>query len=230
VKQRLAIPAYFVPGPEWARLVHGAPFVGMAIMNRASGPGSDPDDTYGPVLAAARAHGVVILGYVDTANATRHADDIAVDVTRYFDWYQTDGIFFDRADVSCAEVEAFFGPLYELVKARHPSSVVVLNPGTTVSECFMMCSDVVVEFEGPATAYHHTQFPQWRSRYDPSRFWHIVYDVDVTTLDEVVQLTSCRGAGWVSITDQPLEPPPPDVYLYDRLPDQEFWSALLRAL
>ena len=230
MNQRLAIPAYFVPGPEWARLVHGAPLVGMAVMNRANGPGSEPDATLRPGACRRSARGVVVLGYVDTANATRHTDDVAVDIARYFDWYQADGIFFDQAAVSCAELETFFGPLYELVKARHPSPLVVLNPGTTVSECFMTCSDVVVDFEGSSATYRHTQFARWRTHYDPSRFWHIVYDVDLAAVDEVVRLTRRRGAGWVSITDQPLDPPPPDGYLYDRLPGHALWSALLRGL
>jgi hypothetical protein len=227
---RLAIPAYFVPGPEWIRLVHGAPVVGMAVMNRASGPGSELDETYLPVLTEARARGVVTLGYVDTANATRDAEDVKVDVGRYFDWYQLDGIFFDRAAVSCAELEAFFRPLYAHVKTHNPSSVVVLNAGVPVPECFMTSTDVVVEFEGAADAYREADFPHWRTGYDPSRFWHIVYGTDGGRLNEVVRTSRRRRAGWVCITDQALAPEPPDVYIYDRLPHQAIWLRLLRAL
>jgi Spherulation-specific family 4 len=230
VNQRLSVPAYFVPGPEWTRLVHGAPFVGMAVMNRASGPGSEPDETYAPVLAHARTRGVVILGYVDTANASRSAEEVMLDIARYFDWYQVDGIFFDRTAVSCAELERFLRPLYEHVKARNPSSVVVLNAGAPVLECFMTASDVVVEFEGAAVAYRDAQLPRWRTHYHPSRFWHIVYGTEVAALDEVLHMSRSRRAGWLTVTDQALEPAPPDVYLYDRLPHGALWSGLLRAL
>ncbi len=37
---RMAVPAYFAPGPEWQRVIAAAPTVGMVIINPGSGPGT----------------------------------------------------------------------------------------------------------------------------------------------------------------------------------------------
>jgi hypothetical protein len=34
----MAIPSYFYPGAYWTQLINGAPTVGLAIINLASGP------------------------------------------------------------------------------------------------------------------------------------------------------------------------------------------------
>ncbi|WP_173064194.1 spherulation-specific family 4 protein [Phytohabitans houttuyneae] len=68
IGQRLAVPAYFYPGGDgaalWRRLT--GPGTGIAVANPFSGPGKTRDPNYGAAIAAAKAAGVTVLGYVPT--------------------------------------------------------------------------------------------------------------------------------------------------------------------
>jgi hypothetical protein len=229
-RQRLAIPAYFEPGDEWNRLAAAAPATGLVVMNPDNGPGSAVAEPYVRVLATARLARVTTLGYVSTAHGARRNADITSDVARYFEWYGVDGIFFDETHVTGEQFLALYRPLYDHVKAHDPSSVVAMNPGTVVPECFMGASDILIDFEGSAEELLAVTFPSWRNRYEPTRFWHIVYSVDKELLEAVVRWSRRRRAGWLFLTDQPLRPADPESYLYDRLPESEFWTSLVRVL
>ena len=79
-----------------------------------------------------------------------------------------------------------------------------------------------ISFGGRATA--------WRSKYDPSRFWHIVYDVPSTAVPRVVNTAEVRRTGWLYVTDQAIDDAERDTYLYGRLPDGATWGQLRRLL
>ena len=234
--QRVAVPAYFRPGPEWQRInapshSSGSPMVGMVVINIDSGPGSAPIPEYRPALAAARATGADVVAYVDTDNGKRSHGEVVADIERYREWYGPVGCFFDRAHVAECDVGPYFSSLYEYVKAADPQSTVVLNAGVSVSERYMSVADVVVDFEGPCHRYvSAAPAPAWRSRYDPSRLWHIVYDVPPGAVDEVVCAAAARGTGWLYVTDQAIDHPGQDTYLYGRLPDETTWGHLRRLL
>src|SRR5882672_2003220 len=84
---RMAVPAYFAPGPEWQRVIAAAPTVGMVIINPASGPGTSTDPQYTQVIAQARAAGIIVLGYVSTSYGQRPEADVVSDVNGYYDHY-----------------------------------------------------------------------------------------------------------------------------------------------
>jgi hypothetical protein len=46
VRAKLAIPAYFEPGPLWDQLGEGAPAVGIVVINPANGPGASKRQAY----------------------------------------------------------------------------------------------------------------------------------------------------------------------------------------
>ena len=130
-----------------------------------------------------------------------------------------------------SDVGAYFSPLCQYVKAIDPKATVVLNAGVYVSEHYMTIGDIVVDFEGPCDRYLSAgPAPRWRSRYDPSRFWHIVYDVPRTAVHEVVRAAAARRTGWLYVTDQAIDDVERDTYLYGRLPDDATWADLERLL
>ena len=64
---------------------------------------------------------------------------LLVDVARYFDWYQADGIFFDQAAVSCAELETFFA---SVVRARQSPPPVAPGGAQPWHDRFRVLHDV----------------------------------------------------------------------------------------
>jgi hypothetical protein len=230
-RQRIGVPAYFDPGPGWDDMVKAVPDVGLVILNLDSGPGESIDLRIGRQVVAARDAGLMVLGYVDTDSARRPTPAVQADTGHYFEWYGVDGIFFDQAHVSAKRVSSYYRPLYEFVKSQSDHATVVLNPGTSVPEYFLAAADIVVDFEGFYVDYLGWTPPAWTSRYDPTRFWHIIHDVAThAQLQAVQRLSQHRSAGYLYITDQTQEPRPPDMHLYDRLPHTPYWSELQRGL
>ena len=199
-------------------------------MNCDSGPGAQPDPTYGPALAAARAAGVEVLGYVDTDNGRRPHSLVLDDIARYREWYGTTGYLLDRAHVPCEVVRSYYAPLHFQLKSRDADTTIVVNPGTAVPSCFLDVADVLVDFEGPGETYLAASLPEWHVEHEPTRFWHIVYDVAPTQLDAVLATASRSGTGWLFVTDQPLDGGAPGRYLYDRLPHPVLSDQLRDAL
>src|SRR6185369_15648631 len=91
---RMAVPAYFVPGPDWQRLIAGAPVVGMIVFNPRSGPGLAKDPGYAQAITQAQAAGITVLGYVGTSYGMRREEDVVADITKYYELYAPSGIYF----------------------------------------------------------------------------------------------------------------------------------------
>jgi hypothetical protein len=238
--QHIAVPSYFYPGSDWARLDQSVPPVRLAIINPNSGPG-DPslpaDPNYQHQVAITQAAGVAVLGYVPTWYAgtlsppagtsfTGSLADVEKEVDLYFTRYQVHGIFFDQGAATCPQAAAYYAPLRRYVHQKW-AGVVVVNPGTQTPECFMNATDVLVNFEGFYSTYSSASYtqPSWILRYPSTRFWHIIHDAgQISDLQNAVRLSKQRHAGWVYVTD--LGEPNP----YGALPAGPYWTAELGAV
>lgn len=224
--QRLADPSYFYPGALWTKLEAAAPTAALAIINPNSGPGASLNSDYVKQVAAAKAHGLKVLGYVDTAYGKRAMSLVTADVNAFFNWYHVDGIMYD--EVSNHEVDVpYYRTCYNLVHGLSSNAMVVLNPGTSTVEDYMTCSDVIITFESHYNEYL-TQFDQrpWVTRYPAARFWHIILGAKTEAqMLDAVQKSKERHAGWVYVA--PYEPP---MNPYDKLPDDPYWASELSAV
>jgi len=220
--QSIAVPSYFYPGGAWDRLGASFPEARLAIINPASGPGEAPNPDYAAQVRESRAAGLTVLGYVHTSYAARPVEEVMAEIDRYYGWYGVDGIFLDEASTGCAD-QPYYAGLYGYVKAR--GGLVVLNPGTQTSECYMSASDIVVNFEGSHASYAGGySAPAWVSSYPPERFWHLVYAAPgEEQMLEAVYLSKRRNAGWVYVTPDELPNP------WDTLPGAAYWEAERRA-
>ncbi len=227
-EQRIAVPAYFWPSPDWSRIMQAGPRVGMVVINRASGPGTATTPGLGEQVADVRAMGTTVIGYVDTANAGRAHREVHADFDRYVDWYGVDGVFLDQAQVNAKAVDDYYRPLYLEIKRRAPEAVVVLNPGAAMPENVMSATDFLLGFEGSWADYRSWSAHTWTTSYPMSRFWHIVHGVDPAGIAELRQRSQAMGAGWLYATDQHYGTHPPGRHLYDRLPSGAMWVASLR--
>ena len=66
------------------------------MLNLANGPGSRADPVYFPALDRLRSASVAVAGYIDTNYGQRPPSEAAAEFSRYLDWYQVDGVFYDR--------------------------------------------------------------------------------------------------------------------------------------
>lgn len=222
--QAIAVPAYFYPvfpDPLWTQMEDAAPVVSFAVMNPASGPGFVPDSNYVSQVAATRAAGVRILGYVTSSYATRDPLVIEAEIDKYYSWYQVDGIFIDEADNNCASA-AYYAGLSAYTKSKGGIGLTVINPGTVAPECFATSADVILNFEGSYSQYQSWAPLGWEAGYDPSRFWHLVYATAEADMPAAVLLSQARGAGYVYVTPDLLVPNP-----WDSLPSGSYWSGEL---
>ncbi len=111
---------------RYSQLADASPVVQLAIVNHASGPGTD----YSPVLAAslqrARSAGIRILGYVLTDWTKRPLAEVEKDIQFWIGWYNVDGIFLDQATHECKYL-SYYSRLRTFIRSYHPQAIVALE-------------------------------------------------------------------------------------------------------
>jgi len=222
--QSVAIPAYFYPvfpDPLWTQMQNSTPTVSFAVMNPANGAGPMPDSNYVSQIAAARAAGVKILGYVYSSYAARDPALQKADIDNYYAWYNVDGIFIDEANSDCLYAP-YYADLDAYTKAKGGLGLTVINPGIAVAECFAATADIILNFEGSYTQYLAWNPFGWEAGYDASRFWHLVYATSAADMPSAVLISQANNAGYVYVTPDVLAPNP-----WDSLPTEPYWSTEL---
>ena len=81
--QRMAVPAYFYPGPLWTQLGAAAPTVGLAVINPNSGPGLTRNPDYAAVVREMQSHGVIVLGYVHIGYTKRDIKGVGAEAAHF---------------------------------------------------------------------------------------------------------------------------------------------------
>ena len=135
------------------------------------------------------------------------------------------GIFFDEVTNDDANLP-YYQQCQAAVRSGQPAAVVVINPGTPVTEGYMGVADVVLTFESDYGAYlKRAADPAWVSKYPARRFYHLVYAVPtVAAMRIAARLSKQRHAGWVYLTPGNLPNP------WDTLPVGAYWTGELAAL
>ncbi len=197
-----------------------APAVALAVMNPASGPGTARDPAYADTVAASRAAGIAVFGYVDTDYAARGIAAVREEIARYAAWYGVTGIFFDQASMDPATLP-YYAALAETVRSRGDSARTILNPGTATDEAFTAVADILLTFEDTYAEYVANYRPAaWEARYPPERFWHLVHTTPtIPQLRHATSLSRERRAGYMYITPATLPNP------WGALPGRAYWKA-----
>jgi Spherulation-specific family 4 len=216
VMPRLIVPAYFHPAThpdEWTWLAERPAQIRMIVLNLANGPGAQPDTAVFPVLDRLRSAGLTVAGYVDTNYGRRPAYDAVADIGRYVDWYQVDGVFFDRAAVAAEDV-GFYADL--AARARDMGArEVALNHGAHPIEAYAEHADLLGTFEGPWSAYLELTVPRWVRSRPAGQFFHLLHSVPAASFGDAIWLAARRNAGCAYVTDRGGINP------WDRLPAGE---------
>jgi len=198
---RMAVPAYFAPGPEWQRVIAAAPTVGMVIINPANGPGASAVSGYTQVIAQARAAGIIVLGYVSTSYGQRPEADVIADINGYYDNYSLSGIYLAEGpmEADCTSLEMQYRRVADAAHARNAQYLAI---GTHYCPTYISFSDLMVEFAMSWSDYQSYAVPTWMPSGSPERFCHFISDVPAAEAGAAISRAIANGAGWVFATDQ----------------------------
>ena len=199
---RFAIPAYFHPADDpdgWSALAALGPELAFAILNPNSGPDHAVDSRYLEPIAAIRAAGGDVVGYVDTDYGRRPGSAVLRDLAAYRSWYGLRGGFLDQVPTG-REHLAHYRRL--IVAARRIGiDRIALNPGVTPAPEYADLADMVITFEGPWVAYGDHVVADWVRRHPPERFGHLVHSAPPAELASVLDGARERHAGAVYVTE-----------------------------
>lgn len=219
-----AVPMYQYPtvGTFWSDINGaGSSTVPFEIVNPASGPGVTVDPNYTTALANNKSAGIRSIGYVDTSYQSRSYAAAFADIDAWYQMYpDISGIFFDQIQDTNANDLCYVAGLYNHVKNNHPNDLVVINPGTHISQRFEPYSDIFMNAENTFAAYQSgwtIQYPGWED--NPAytnRFWHLIHTTSSGNYATAMSLARANNAGWVYITDDVMPNP------YDTTPS--YWN------
>jgi len=208
------IPAYFYPvgsSSPWSAVL-STPGIGMVIINVDNGPGVAADPNYLAAIAAARAAGINVLGYVYTDYTARSAATVEGNIDAWQDLYGIADIFLDEVSGHPGNA-LYYQALTAYVHRRTPDSQVILNPGVVPSRDYMDAGDIVVTFEGDYSSYLCAAFPSRVADYPADRFCHIIYGVSSrAAMVDVLVKAEQNHVGYIYVTDGNLPNP------YDTVP------------
>jgi hypothetical protein len=215
----LVVPAYFYPEPNdpgWDALAVSPRGSAIVIINPDSGPGERIDPNFTRVIAACRADGLRLAGYVDTNYTKIPIIKLVSQIDEYRVWYGITDIFLDECAAEAPKA-GYYRKLTGYVKAQQTGAITLLNPGTVPDESYMNAGDILCVFEDSFAAFRKASFPSWMSRYPPTRFLEIIYNVPLTDLVKTMRAARKNGAGYFFATDEnqtAADPGSP----YDHLP------------
>ena len=227
-QSRIAIPSYQDPGSsQWNGWQHLGSSVGIMIVNLNNGDDTNYYPDVDQAIRNTRRQGIFVVGYIYTGYGQRDPALVRKEVDAVFRNYLVDGIFFDEVPTDCGARSAagsnyrYYQDLADHVRRNQVGGrIVILNPGTQPSDdCWMSIANILVTAESSSlNDYVQNYQPQtWFHLYPPDRFWHIVYAVpSIAQLNEVIDLSRKRGAGWIYVTDRGASNP------YDQPPS--YWS------
>jgi chitodextrinase len=246
IAQKIAVPAYFVPGVFWPQLEQSAPYVGIAVANVENGPDYQPHYSYTNAIRQTSAAGIKVLGYVRTGyfsttgfttrlgktDAASWLAQIEQDVDAWYNFYGSDGlagIFFDEGMNACGTNNLYpnlYSTISAYVKQNHLGAITVENPGTSVPSCFQGTADIILTFEGSYLCYIQDASCPAGQQYvplawnpvDPYAIWHVIYNATSAQYANASALAKTRNAGYFYITSDTLPNP------YDTLPSGADWS------
>jgi Spherulation-specific family 4 len=196
------VPAY-LPASAVARLALQPRRPQIVVINPDDGPGAQAQPSYRRAVRTLQATGTRVLGYVPTGYASRPLAAATADVDRYVSWYAVDGIFFDEAGSSEAQL-----PYYRAL-ARHAHAAhrtVVLNPGAVPAQGYFDVADTIVTFEGPYDGYAKAlqAMPGWLRSQAKERTANLVFGASRA---EALQVAAEHAAGLVYVTSGTIPNP-----------------------
>ena len=210
--QKLLIPTYFYPGELWTRTIIASPRGSIVIANPFNGPGTAFDAQYAATIKEAQDQGLIVIGYVHTLYGERASATVKADITRFYDWYHVDGIFFDECPSTATKV-AYMADLVSHTREQSSASLTVFNNGIYPDQGYFDAGDIIITIENSASAFKRLVTPSWIFNYPKEKIAHIVHTTAATDLLEIMALSRQRNAGFIYVTDDNGSNPPTTFHL-----------------
>ena len=181
------------------------------ILNPASGPGTDVDDT--KAIDRLQGAGCVILGYVSTRYGKRPAQDVQADVDAWLKMYpRTQGVFFDEMIYEDTEAGTKYQSALNTYAHDAGCWPTVANPGADTPGRYFAAdaADVIVIHEGdnwPDEARLKGDYFGGNSDYPP--FTRAVLVHSLAKFDPQPLAMVRKYARWIYVTEDPIPPERP---------------------
>ncbi|WP_053004958.1 spherulation-specific family 4 protein [Kocuria sp. SM24M-10] len=230
--QHQLVPAYFYPSNSsslWPMMCSRMNATGggsIAIMNPASGPGTQVDSRYTSAVSDCRAKGQKVIGYVHTSYGSRSLSTVKAEIDRYFSFYAVDGVFIDEMSNSTTnsqngqDLREYYRQVYAHIKSKTGGTELVIgNPGAAASSNWQLSTpvaDVVVVFEGTWRTYQSWTPRSWVLQQPSEKIGNLVYATPADRRARACALSKDRNAGNFYVTND-IAPNP-----WDTLPS--YWS------
>lgn len=234
--QHQGVPAYFYPNVgnpsnDWFRMCSSMNTnmgASTAVMNPSSGPGSTKNSDYAKAIQYCHSHGQNVIGYLHTSYGKRSLSTVESEVTKYYQWYQVNGIFVDEMSNN-SSTATYYHSLYQYIhnKGGTGGALVVGNPGAPASSDWQLkqrAADELLIFEGSVSSYTGWSPPSWVSNYPAGTFWNVVYNAPtVSSMQAACRHSKSVNAGSMYVTYGTLPNP------YGFLPRASYWNSELTA-
>ena len=185
------------------------------IINPENGPSDKADYDYVVQIRRNKELGIKNLGYVTTNEYTKSVKKVYSEIDKYIQFYGSDnisGIFLDEVSSGTNPLEIeYMAQIYNYIKNKYPNSIVVANPGGTITDAMSKYSDLWLTSEQSADNYINHWTPRtYNFENDPknaNRIVHVIHSAMPEQYEILLKLSKERNAGFIMIaTDIPNVP------------------------
>ena len=167
----------------------------IAIVNPDSGPGTAIDPNYTTAIAALKAAGVIVYGYVHTSYGAILPATIEAQLREWAEWYAPSGMFFDEM-ANTPGFESYYSGLTAYAASLGIESTIG-NPGADTLPAYVGTVDTIVIYEDdglPAASF----LGGWHASYPKSNFAFIAYGVASLNTATEQSLSSYVGSLYIT--------------------------------
>ncbi len=202
----LILPIYGNTTAQFNAAIEAAKVVPViAVINPDDGPGWRKDNFIAGKVAALKAAGAKIAGYIATEYTSLSLSDAKAAMDSYIKWYGVNGFFLDEMSDSPGKVN-----YYRSIKgyAAGKGRSIVGNPGTKAPAALANVTDVVINYEDPySRGFGGFVQPSWAAAVPATRCGAIVYSAGGNLMTAIIDRAITQRCGWIYVTDK-NEPDP----------------------
>ena len=189
--------------------------VPYVIINPANGPSDKAEYEYIVQIRKNKEMGIKNLGYITTDEYTKSIKKVTFEIDNYIQFYGSNnisGIFIDEISSGTNPLEVdYMAQIYTHIKNKYPDSIVVANPGGTITDEMSKYSDLWLTSEQSADNYINHWTPRtYNFENDPknaNRIVHVIHSAMPEQYETLLKLSKERNAGFIMIaTDIPNVP------------------------
>jgi|GEM_PF-4629760 len=217
----IEIPAYYGPGTAMDKTIAAAGAVKIMVANVNSGPGgSTADPSWASAINQAKAAGIRVMGYVDTAFGNDAEASVKAEVDQWKKLYGVTDIMFDDTWQADTGKISYYQDLTNYVHQQTPGAIDKDNAGDVEPEAYVTTADILGIFEGSYSKYQQWTPPSWIHKYPSSKFMEELYSVpDASALPAIFSLFQKNNAGYIMLTDSNNP--------WNEFSSDAFWSAFI---